>query len=111
MTEGQPKKASKGTSFADQVGKKAARMLKARTNPKEVTWFGLGMMGVIGWSVALPTLLGIGVGAWLDNRFAGTHSWTLALLVAGLTIGCFNAWLWVAKQNTEMHREDESHGD
>jgi predicted F0F1-ATPase subunit len=31
-------------------------------------WFGLGMMGLIGWSVAVPTLLGAALGLWLDSR-------------------------------------------
>ena len=50
-----------GRTFAEQVGAKATRKLKARSNPSPV-WFGLGMMGVIGWSVVIPTLLGAGVG-------------------------------------------------
>ena len=56
------------------------------------------MMGLIGWSVVVPTLLGAALGLWLDMRYPGTHSWTLALLVAGLVIGCLNAWHWVAKE-------------
>ena len=71
-------------SSARQVGAKAARKLKARRNPTPGVWFGLGMMGLIGWSVAIPTLLGAALGLWLDKRYPGGHSWTLALLVAGL---------------------------
>jgi ATP synthase protein I len=43
-----------GPTFAEQVGAKAVRKLKARRNPSQV-WFGLGMMGLIGWSVVIPT--------------------------------------------------------
>ena len=57
-------------TFAEQVGAKAARKLKARRNPPQV-WFGLGMMGLIGWSVAIPTLLGAALGLWLDKRHPG----------------------------------------
>jgi len=95
-------------SFREQVGAKADRKLKARRNPTPGVWFGLGMMGLIGWSVALPTLLGAALGLWLDGRHPGTHSWTLALLVAGLAIGCFNAWHWIAKEEREI-REDQEH--
>lgn len=95
-------------SLADQVGAKAARKLKARRNGTSGVWFGLGMMGLIGWSVALPTLLGAGLGLWLDEHHPGTHSWTLALLVAGLLIGCFNAWHWVAKEEQAMRDEEEA---
>ncbi len=93
-----------GPTFAEQVGAKAVRKLKARRNPSQV-WFGLGMMGLIGWSVVMPTLLGAGLGLWLDARHPGRHSWTLALLVAGLVLGCLNAWHWVAKEDKAMRDE------
>jgi ATP synthase protein I len=92
-------------SFAGEIGAKAARKLKARRSPPGV-WFGLGMMGLIGWSVAIPTLVGAALGLWLDDHFPGTHAWTLALLMAGLAIGCLNAWHWVAKEDRAM-REDQ----
>ena len=93
-------------TFAEQVGAKATRKLKARRGSHGV-WFGLGMMGLIGWSVAIPTLLGAALGHWLDTRHAGRHAWTLALLVAGLAIGCFNAWHWVAKEDEAMTEGDD----
>lgn len=104
------KRAVNGPTFAAQVGAKAARKLKARRHSSPGVWFGLGMMGVIGWSVAIPTLLGAGLGLWLDKHHAGEHSWTLALLVAGLVIGCANAWRWVSKEDQAM-REDEKDSD
>ncbi len=95
------------SSFAGQVGVKAVRKLKARRNPAPGVWFGLGMMGLIGWSVVVPTLLGAVLGNWLDKHHPGKSSWTLALLVAGLTIGCFNAWHWVAREDKAMRDEQE----
>ena len=89
-----PKESS---AFADEIGQKAARKLNARQHPAPGVFFGLGMMGLIGWSVVVPTLLGAALGIWLDARHAGTHSWTLALLVAGPAPGCLYAWPWGAK--------------
>ncbi len=97
-------------TLADKVGSKSARKLRARRRGTAGVWFGLGMMGLIGWSVAVPTLLGAGIGAWLDRHYPGTHAWTLALLVAGLVLGCFNAWRWVAKEQRAM-REDAEDDD
>jgi ATP synthase protein I len=94
-------------SLSQEVGAKAARKLRARRNTGQHVWFGLGMMGLIGWSVVVPTLLGAALGRWLDNHHPGTHSWTLALLVAGLTIGCANAWHWVAREERAMRDERE----
>jgi ATP synthase protein I len=93
----------KGESLARLVGAKADRKVNARRNPAPGVWFGLGMMGLVGWSVAVPTLLGAALGLWPDKHYPGKHSWTLALLVGGLVIGCFNAWHWVAREEKEMH--------
>src|SRR5664280_2116711 len=100
------KGAKDGTAFSREVGAKAARKLMARKS-NQGFWFGLGMMGLIGWSVVIPTLLGAALGIWLDDRYPGKHAWTLALLVAGLAIGCLNAWHWVAKEDQEMRDEQE----
>jgi ATP synthase protein I len=94
------------SDLAAQIGAKAARKLKARKSTPGV-WFGLGMMGLVGWSVVVPTLLGAALGVWLDKHHPGTHPWTLALLVVGLAIGCLNAWYWVAQQDQAMRDEAE----
>ncbi len=83
-------------------------MLRARRNAAPGVWFGLGTMGLIGWSVVVPTLLGAALGVWLDHHYPGKHAWTLALLVAGLVIGCFNAWRWVVKEHQEIRDEQEN---
>lgn len=93
------------TAFKDQVAAKAALKLKARRNPGDGIWFGLGMMGLIGWSIVVPTLAGAALGLWLDAHHPGRLSWTLALLMAGLTIGCLNAWHWVDKEDKVMHED------
>ena len=98
------------STLADQVGHKADRKFKAQRNATPGIWFGLGMMGLIGWSVVVPTLVGAAIGLWLDKYHPGQHAWTLALLVVGLAIGCFNAWHWVLKEDRAM-RQDEEGGD
>ena len=96
--------------FIREVGSKAKRKLEARRNSSQGVWFGLGMMGMIGWSVVVPTLAGAAFGIWLDNRHPGSHSWTLMLLVIGLVLGCLIAWHWVSKEDNEI-REGREDGD
>ena len=91
----------KKKDFALEVGAKAARKLKARESTQGV-WFGLGMMGLIGWSVVVPTLIGTATGIWIDDHHPGKQSWTLTLLIVGLALGCANAWRWVRKEDQEM---------
>ena len=111
MNEEQKSAAKETPNFAGEIGAKAARKIKARRHAAQGIGFGLGMMGIIGWSVAVPTLLGAALGLWLDNRHAGVHSWTLALLVAGLALGCLNAWHWVAAEDRAMRKEQEDNDE
>ncbi|PIS10998.1 MAG: F0F1 ATP synthase subunit [Bdellovibrio sp. CG10_big_fil_rev_8_21_14_0_10_47_8] len=99
-------------SFSKNISQKAARMLRAkRIGNRNGVWFGLGMMGLVGWSVVVPTLLGAMLGVWIDNREtqsqSSNYSWTLMLLIIGLIIGCLNAWRWVAKEQQEMREDRE----
>jgi ATP synthase protein I len=90
------------TIFEQQVAAKAVRKLRAQSRGPGDVWFGLGMTGLIGWSIAVPTVLGALLGLWIDRRHPGGHSWILALLVAGLVIGCANAWRWMNQQAHAM---------
>lgn len=97
------------TQFIQSAGDQITRKIKAQSKDDRI-WFGFGMFGLVGWSVALPIVLGAWLGMWLDGRYPGTHSWTLAALVAGLCIGCWNAARWVMKEGKEM-QEDEGHDE
>jgi ATP synthase protein I len=92
--------------FSTLIGAKERRKERARRTFRN-TWFGFSVFGLIGWSVAIPTLAGIALGVWLDARHPGRYSWTLMLLVAGLGIGCLNAWHWVSREHETIRREQE----
>jgi ATP synthase protein I len=98
-------------SFSKEIGAKATRKLKAQRHDNQGIWYGLGMMGLVGWSVAVPTLAGAAFGIWLDGRYPGPRSWTLTLLIIGLLIGCLNAWHWVVKEDRAIHDDEETHDE
>ena len=106
--ENEKKRPIPATQLGRAVGAKAARKIKARRKSVQGVWFGLGMMGLIGWSVVIPTFLGAVLGMWLDNRYPGAVSWTLTLLIIGLCLGCLNAWHWMAKENLEIRKDEET---
>ncbi len=83
--------------FARQVVRKEALRIKGINDSDQSVWFGLGMFGVVGWSVAIPTLIGIALGIWIDHAWPSQFSWTLMLLIGGVMLGCLNAWYWVRK--------------
>lgn len=82
-----------------QIGRKEARRLKAQREQNRQVWFGLGMFGLVGWSVTIPTLIGTAIGIWLDRKLEGQQSWTLMLLILGLVAGCLNAWRWLRDES------------
>src|SRR5690625_6527648 len=65
--------------FEQLIGEKEERKLEAKHNPASI-WSGLGLFGMVGWSVAVPTILGIALGYWLDKKLDTDFSWTLSLL-------------------------------
>jgi ATP synthase protein I len=95
--------------FVHEIDRKGRRKLKARRNRGRSLWYGMGLFGLVGWSVAVPTLTGLAIGVWLDGRTATRFSWTLTLLVAGLIAGCVLAWYWVSRERAsiEGERDDE----
>ncbi|MHC4809661.1 MAG: AtpZ/AtpI family protein [Planctomycetota bacterium] len=94
---------SGGQVPAGPIGRREQRRIRARSRQgRDSVWFGLGMFGLIGWSVAVPMLVGVAVGLAIDTRHPGGRPWTLALLVLGLSLGCVNAWYWVSRQHREI---------
>ncbi len=94
------------TELSKKVGDKAKRKLKAQRKPPNV-WSGLGMFGLIGWSIVAPTLAGAALGIWLDQHYSQSFSWTLSLLLLGLVIGCLLAWQWVNKEHKDINKDDD----
>lgn len=91
-----------------KLGEAEERKIRARRRRKESVWFGLGTFGLVGWSVAIPTLIALALGVWLDRTYPQQFSWTLTLLFAGIVLGCLNAWYWLSREREEIesYRED-----
>lgn len=83
--------------FTKKVGVKEARKIKGKSQKDEGIWFGLGVFGIVGWSVVIPTLIGTAIGIWIDGAWPSRFSWTLMLMIMGVALGCLNAWYWVKK--------------
>src|SRR5271163_4613427 len=97
--------ANRETNFSRQVAAQVALKRKAQQRATKSIWFGLGMSGLVGWSVTVPTLIGAALGIWVDKHYPSKFSWALMLLLVGLIIGCFNAWHWVDSQCKEMQED------
>ncbi len=97
-------------TFSEEVAKKEKRKLRA-LKEKNGVWFGLGMMGMVGWSVAVPALLGAALGIWLDKSYPQSFSWTLTLLTTGIIAGSIIAWSWILKEDKEVHKNNEENDE
>jgi ATP synthase protein I len=98
------------------VAEKQLRRLRSRQRGTQSAWFGLGMFGVIGWSISVPMVAGIATGLWVDSKFETQQSWTLMLMVLGIGFGCVNAWSWIYRESitrdqTDMREQNEANKD
>jgi len=89
---------NKDRKQTDQIGRRAARKQAARDNPGPSPMRGIGVFGVIGWSIAVPTVGGAFLGLWLDRAYPQNFSWTIALILGGVVIGGALAWAWINEE-------------
>lgn len=87
--------------WRDRIREKAERKRRARRESENIFLYGLGSFGLVGWSVTIPTLIGISIGVWIDKGWPGQYSWTLTLMFGGVILGCLNAWYWIQKQRQD----------
>lgn len=92
--------------LSEQVAKKEQRKIRNRSNQDRSIWFGLGMFGLVGWSIAIPTLIGIAIGVWIDRTWDHDYSCTLMSLFVGVVIGCSIAWYWVKRESLAAEESD-----
>lgn len=91
------KKLSIEEELVERIKKDSIKKIKSREKSPGII-FGLGMFGIIGWSVSIPTIMGVALGVFLDKKFTQSFSWTLTLLFAGIIMGSFNAWHWIKEK-------------
>ncbi|HUI53046.1 MAG TPA: AtpZ/AtpI family protein [Terriglobales bacterium] len=100
MSESKPTFTEKLSPSAErivrQVESRQTRLERGKTQNAEF-WKSLAFLGLVGWSVVLPTLMGAALGIWLDRHWPSRFSWTLVLLISGLLVGCANVWIRIGK--------------
>jgi ATP synthase protein I len=61
--------------------------------------------------VAIPTVLFLALGLWIDRTYPSGRSWTLMMLVLGLGLGALNAWHWISQERRKIERPERRRGD
>lgn len=57
-----------------------------------------GQIGVLGWIIVGPTLLGVFAGSWLDHRLTSGITLTAAMTMLGAALGLWLALRWMHQQ-------------
>lgn len=81
-----------GNPLSDAVRRRRARQERRQREGEGSFAQSLALIGVLGWSIVIPTLAGIFAGRWLDHRLRSGIFWTGSLLALGLAAGCALAW-------------------
>ncbi|WP_434666966.1 AtpZ/AtpI family protein [Paraburkholderia sp. A3BS-1L] len=79
----------------------AVRESRGRAQPEPSLGSRLGQIGILGWTIVLPTLAGLVIGRVLDRLFGTRVFFSAPLLMLGAAAGLWFAWKW-------MHRQDSS---
>ena len=83
---------------SQEIARQARRKKFTRDNPGPSPLRGIGTFGMIGWSIAVPTVGGAFLGLWLDRAATQAFSWTIALILGGVVLGWAIAAAWVNKE-------------
>lgn len=94
------KKISPEEELLQEIKKQSKSKIKSKKEGSEIM-FGIGLFGIVGWSIAIPTVLGIALGIYLDKKYSQNFSWTITLLFVGVIMGSFNAWRWIKEKSED----------
>lgn len=86
--------------LAEAARRAARRAQEGAADPEPSLGTRLGQIGILGWTIVVPTLIGVLVGRWLDRSFSTGVFFSAPLIMIGAAVGLWSAWKW-------MHRTEE----
>ncbi len=84
--------------LAEAARKAAARERERRHDPEPSLGKRLGQIGVLGWIIVLPALVGLFAGRWLDRTMHSGVFFSAPLVMIGAALGMWLAWKWMSHQ-------------
>lgn len=89
---------SSAHGMADAVRKRQERRSRWLTEGETSVVRFVGQIGILGWIIVAPALIGLFIGRWLDRTLGAGIFWSAALLVLGVAAGFWSAWRWMHRQ-------------
>jgi ATP synthase protein I len=82
-----------------EAARKAADRERAHRKDREPSLGArLGQIGVLGWTIVLPALLGLFAGRQLDKAMHSGVFFSAPLVMLGAGLGFWFAWKWISRQ-------------
>lgn len=95
---GEPKGHCPPEDLARAARKRHERHERWRREGEPTLMRQVGQIGMLGWTIVTPALLGLFLGRWIDRGMDTGIFWTAPLLLLGLGLGCWSAWRWMHRQ-------------
>lgn len=87
-----------GDCIAEAARREAERERLGRETPEPSLASRLGQIGVLGWMVVLPMLVGVLLGRIADRHFGTGIFFSAPGVMLGAAIGFRSAWKWMHRQ-------------
>ncbi len=87
-----------GERLAEAARKAAARERRLDRDPEPSLGRRLGQIGVLGWTIVIPALLGLAAGRYLDKTMRSGVFFSAPLVMLGAALGLWLAWKWMSRQ-------------
>jgi ATP synthase protein I len=87
-----------GDPLLEEVHLRAQREVDWLKNGEPSVARRLSQIGVLGWIIVTPMLIGVFSGRWIDGKLGTGLFWTAPLLMLGAALGCWSAWKWMKSE-------------
>ena len=99
---------SKERAYEKKLIKKLIVKARKRARRQEnAVFLNAGLMGILGWHIVIPVILGAAAGLALD-RLIGRGNWCfITLMLLGVVCGMYNVDRWAKKHMASQKKETE----
>lgn len=94
MTTG-PESAENKDRLREAAHRAAERDRKSIEEPEPSVGFRLGQIGILGWTIIVPTLLGVILGRLIDRSLGSGIFFSAPFIMIGAAFGLWSAWKWM----------------
>lgn len=84
--------------LAEAARRSQERARVGRETPEPSLGSRLGQIGILGWAIVTPMLLGVVLGRLADRHFETGIFFTAPAILIGAGIGLHAAWKWMHRQ-------------